>query len=303
MDRFRTKQVAEAYYIEWDFTDLCGTATISSATVSAKIISTGADATATITTVGSQTVSSHSAFTWVKAGADGVDYQLTCVATASDGSIYELEGLMLVSNIPLAAVTTTGPGLVIAPVIEPVSLAELKAQLRIDSSDEDELLTSIIKSAREFTEDQLRRALLTQTFDYCIQGWPRRNYIKLPFGNLQSVTSIKWKDTDATETTLVVTTDYLVETNGDKCGRIVLPYGASWPSGTLYPSNPITIRFVCGWTTTALIPSKIKQAILMIAADLWSNRELQVFANSGQSYQINATVKSLLFNSILWEEL
>jgi uncharacterized phiE125 gp8 family phage protein len=169
---------------------------------------------------------------------------------------------------------------------------------------EDTLLTSIIQTSREIVEDQLRRAALTQTWDYSLREWPKKNYFKLPYGNLQSVTSIKWKDSAGTETTLTLTTDYLVETNGDKCGKIVLPYSMSWPSGTLYPSNPITVRFVCGWATAAAIPSKIKSAYLMICADLWSNRESQVFANSSQAgYQINKTVQTLLFNSILWEEL
>lgn len=168
---------------------------------------------------------------------------------------------------------------------------------------EDSLLTSIIQSAREVVEDECRRALFTQTWDYYLDEFPSCDYIKLPFGNLQSVTSIKYKDTDGTETTMVVTTDYLVETNGEKCGRIVLPWGVSWPSGDLYPSNPITVRFVCGWTTTALIPAKIRSAILMICTDLWMNRESQTFSNnSAQKYEINPTVQRLLYNAKLWEE-
>jgi len=129
------------------------------------------------------------------------------------------------------------------------------------------------------------------------------NAIRLPFGNLVSVTSIKWKDSAGTETTLTVTTDYLVETNGEGVGRICLPYAGVWPSGTLYPSNPIVVRFVCGYASAAAVPSKIKSAILMIATDLWMNRENQTFTNSGQKYEINPTVQPLLYNAKLWEEL
>jgi uncharacterized phiE125 gp8 family phage protein len=168
---------------------------------------------------------------------------------------------------------------------------------------EDTLLTSIIQTSREIVEDQLRRALITQTWDYCLRDWPKKNYFKLPYGNLQFVFSVKWRDDDGDETTLVAGIDYLVETNGEKCGRIVLPFSTSWPSGTLYPSNPITVRFVCGWATAAAIPSKLKSAMLMIATDLWANRSKQDLVNSGQKYEINKTVQNLLFNSILWEEL
>lgn len=168
---------------------------------------------------------------------------------------------------------------------------------------EDALLTSIIQSARELAEDETRRQLMPATWDYFLQSWPKSNYIPLPFGNLQSVTSVKWKDTAGTETTLIATTDYLVEPNGEKLGRIVLPYAGVWPSGTLYPSNPITIRFVCGYASAATIPSKVKSAILMMAHDLWSNRSKKEMVNAGQKYEINDTVRNLLWNAKLWEEL
>lgn len=165
---------------------------------------------------------------------------------------------------------------------------------------DDDLLTDIIAAAREHVEDITRRALLTQTWDYYLDEWPRADYIKLPFGNLATVTSISWKDTDGTETTLTVTTDYLVETNGEGCGRIVLPYGESWPSGSLYPSNPIKIRFVAGWTTAAGIPSKIRTAIKLVCADMYSNREGLVLANL--TYQENPAVRRLLASARLWDE-
>jgi uncharacterized phiE125 gp8 family phage protein len=169
---------------------------------------------------------------------------------------------------------------------------------------EDALLTSIIQSAREMVEDETRRALMTQTFDLYLDRFPVKNYITIPFGNLQSVTHIKYTDSTGTETTMAVTTDYTVETNGEKCGRVVLPYNGTWPTATLKPSNPIVVRFVCGWAAANLIPAKIKQAILMIAHDLWSNRSAQdLIMTNSQAYVINTTVQKLLWNAKLWEEL
>lgn len=167
---------------------------------------------------------------------------------------------------------------------------------------EDDLLTALIQAARENVEDITRRALLTQTWKYYLDAFPDKDFIKIPFGNLQSVTAISYKDTDGTETTLTENTDYLVETNGDGCGRIVLPYGVSWPSDTLYPSKPITIEYVCGWTTAALVPFKIKAAILMIIADLWENREAQIVNPTMEPYSTNKTVMNLLASARLWEE-
>jgi len=164
---------------------------------------------------------------------------------------------------------------------------------------EDNWLNDAIGAAREDVEHTTRRGLLTQTWYYYLDSFPDKNYITIPYGNLQSVSSVKYKDTDGTETTLVENTDYIVETNGEGCGRLVLPYGISWPSVSLYPSNPITIEFVCGWTAAASIPKKIKQAILMICSDLYADRGEKVI---GQTVVESKTADRLLASSRLWEE-
>jgi uncharacterized phiE125 gp8 family phage protein len=190
--------------------------------------------------------------------------------------------------------------LVTAPTKEPIDLPEAKGHLRVDVSDDDEYITSLIVVAREHIEDITRRALLTQTWDYSLDGWPAYNCITLPHGNLVSVTSVKWKDTTGVEATLTLTTDYLVEPNGESCGRIVLPYGGLWPTGTLYPSNPITIRYVCGWTSPATVPNKIKAAILMTVAKLYESRGEDTV---GQTVHEDKTVRNLLASERLWNEL
>jgi len=62
---------------------------------------------------------------------------------------------------------------------------------------------------------------------------------------LQSVTSVKYTDSDGDQSTLS-TDDYIVD-NDSEPGRIVLGYGTVWPTATLYPSNPIEIQFLCGY--------------------------------------------------------
>jgi uncharacterized phiE125 gp8 family phage protein len=162
---------------------------------------------------------------------------------------------------------------------------------------EDSLLTEKLQSAIDDAEDFTSRQLLTATWKAYLDKFPvDKDYIELPFGNLQSVTSIKYKDSDGTETTMTVTTEYLVETNGDERGRIVLPYGVSWPSTTLYPSNPICIEFVCGWTAAANVPSKIKSAILLGAADLYNCRETK----TDRQIWENKAIHNLLYGKKLW---
>ncbi len=181
------------------------------------------------------------------------------------------------------------------PALEPVTVDELMVHLRLDSeTDELRDVADLITDGRALVEAITRRALLTQTWDYYLHEWPQDNAIVLPFGNLQSVTSVSLKDTDGTETTLTVTTDYLVETNGNQCGRVVLPFSGSWPSGDLYPVNPIKIRFVCGWTTAELIPKNIKRAVKLSAEDAYYH---------GDRYGVlRDVINNLLASWRLWEE-
>jgi uncharacterized phiE125 gp8 family phage protein len=220
--------------------------------------------------------------------ADWTSGAFTQVTTANDNAIQEKR--------------YTGTKQYIRIVAKPlVGASEFSGDIVVNEAThaEDDLLTDIIRAAREHVEDITRRALLTQTWDYYLDEWPGVDYIKLPFGNLQSVTSVSWKDTDGTETTLTLTTDYLVETDGEGCGRVVLPYGESWPSGSLYPSNPIKIRFVCGWTTAASIPSKIRSAVKILVADMFKFREERI---TGLSVTMNKTVQNLLASARLWDE-
>ena len=167
-------------------------------------------------------------------------------------------------------------------------------------SAEDDLLAAIITASREHVEDITRRALITQTWDYFLDKFPSSNSFKIPRGNLQGITHIKYTDSDGDETTLTVDTDYIVEYNGDQCGRIVLPYGETWPSFTAYTSKPIVTRYVCGYgATAASVPSKIRTAIKMICADMY---EMRGEPTLGQSVIENKTVDRLLASSRLWDE-
>lgn len=186
--------------------------------------------------------------------------------------------------------------------LEPVTLDELKLHLKPADEDttEDEYLEGLITTAREHAEDVTRRAILSQTWDLYLDEFPSEEFIDLPFGNLQTITSIAYKDSDGVSTSMTETTDYLVELNGEQVGRIVLAYGQTWPSFTAYPSNPITIRFVCGWTTAALVPYRIKAAIKMLCSDLYEMRGEPVL---GQTVSENKTVERLLWPCRLWGTL
>ena len=58
------------------------------------------------------------------------------------------------------------------PAVEPVTLFETKAQLRVDTDDEDVLLAAMIRAARVRCEQYTRRAFVTQTIRYTLDCLP-----------------------------------------------------------------------------------------------------------------------------------
>lgn len=156
------------------------------------------------------------------------------------------------------------------PAVEPVTVAEVKAQLRVNGTDEDTLIEGLITTARIEAEGYLKRALITQTLDLSLDGWPYA-YWTVPFGRLQSVTSITYYDTDDNSAT-VDTDIYQVDVSGEQ-GRIGLRYAQIWPTVVLRSLDAVRIRIVCGYGDEATdVPRTTRQAIILHASWAFENR-------------------------------
>src|SRR5690554_4645970 len=86
--------------------------------------------------------------------------------------------------------------LVIPPVLEPVTLNQVKSQLKFDVSDDspDDDINDLIPAAREWCETYQNRAYITQTFELALDCWPLCNRIKLPRPPLQEIISLTYTD-------------------------------------------------------------------------------------------------------------
>jgi len=152
-----------------------------------------------------------------------------------------------------------------APTTTPISLAEAKAQLRVDFTDDDTMISALIDAATAYFDARngvLGRALVTQTWDYGCDAFPGvyPYAIELPFPPLASVTSVKYLDGSGVEQTLA-STEYTVET-AEFVGRARLAYGKTWPE-TLDEPNAVRVRYVCGYGAAAAVPAPLRQAMLM----------------------------------------
>ena len=160
----------------------------------------------------------------------------------------------------------------VQPAIEPVSISEAALHLRVDSDDENSLIASYIKAAREYCESFQNRAYINRTYEYYLDAFPAGDAIRIPVNPLSSVTSIKYYGTDDTEATFDAA-NYLAEVDNYE-SKISLKYGKTWPSTTLRPHRGVLITFVAGYGDDASsVPEKVKLAILLLIGDYYSNRE------------------------------
>ena len=164
----------------------------------------------------------------------------------------------------------SGLTLITAPVGEPILIDEMKDHLRISIDDDDKDVERMIRVSRRWCEKMQNRAYMTQTWDLYLDAFPRVPY-ELSRPPLQSVTHIKWFDTDDTETT--VSTDVYRTDIYSFVGRINLKDGQTWDTSTKRTLNGVVIRFIAGYGNRASVPEEITQAIKLMVGHLWEHRE------------------------------
>jgi len=209
----------------------------------------------------------------------------TQVTEANDNAIYEKEYTGVKHYLRVVVTVATDACEFGVSVIKDAS-----------TSVEDDLLESLITAARQYAEGFQRRAYITQTWELWLDKWPDKDYIQIPLPPLQSTDfSIKYYDTDDTEHTF--SSDYYFIDSDSEPGRLALSYGEVWPSTTLRPANGICVTFKAGYGDAAPdVPKKVKQAMLLLIAGWYENRE-SYHAAGGIPKEAPFAV-----NALLWQD-
>ena len=186
-----------------------------------------------------------------------------------------------------------------APSVEPITLEEAKAHLRIDTPDEDALIQSLIMTSRLHVEVALGLTLITQTWSCFFDRWPTlRNTrgagplphdaasaapyplsqtqaaldaITLPLSPVKSVDAIRVYADDGTFLNLP-----LVGFSVDLVSRHPR---IMRKNGTLTPEpgrrlNGIEVAITCGFGAQhSDVPAPIRQALLLLVAHWYEHRD------------------------------
>lgn len=180
----------------------------------------------------------------------------------------------------------------VAPVEEPITLAEAKEWLRVDSSDEHELITALISAARRSVEKNLSRSIIERTMQAKVDSFA---YLyRIPFPPVTDVTAVSYYNTESPQIlTPLNPSDWIV--HADR-GILEMKRDIEVPTYD-HRLDAIHITFKTGVDVTSspegTLPSDMLTAMKMIMASMYENRESVTI---GQGYVVlkNPTVQWLL---------
>jgi len=162
--------------------------------------------------------------------------------------------------------------LITEPAAEPLALADAKLRLRVDSdiTDDDDLITSLIVSARQQCEHLLGRSLINQTWERVLDYFPACE-IELGVPPVQSITSVIYIDGSGSQQTLS-SAAYRLDADNDP-GWLLPSYGYVWPV-TYATSNAVRVRFLTGYgAASSDVPATIIDWIGLRVGTLYKFRE------------------------------
>ena len=155
----------------------------------------------------------------------------------------------------------------VEPAAEPVTLADVKAHLRIAGDSEDALLQGLIRAAREDLERAAGTALIDQDWRLALDAWPSQGCALLIIHPVREVLSVTAFGTEG-EASLIDSEDYQL----DMLSRPARLHFETRP-GPLRIFNGIEIDFSAGYGEAGTdVPDLLKRAILLLVGHWYEFR-------------------------------
>lgn len=153
--------------------------------------------------------------------------------------------------------------ILVPPVVEPLTLDEVKVYLRVDSNHEDALLDGLIKTARCMIEDYTGLALITQTCRVWVGVYEKyQDWVNLPKAPFQ----------DLILPPMILQGGLSTRIQGYRIDRS-RPQARLFFSSFMDTELTMEIDYRCGYgDAPESVPDPLRQAMLLLIADLYENR-------------------------------
>jgi uncharacterized phiE125 gp8 family phage protein len=157
--------------------------------------------------------------------------------------------------------------LLASPAIEPLSLAEAKAFLRVEAAEEDQLITSLIAAARMQVETRTGLALITQSWRMVLDCWPGNGRIAARPAPLKSLAAVRVFEFDG-EMQVLDTQAFVPDPSTSTLSFI--PWTLPMPTRI---AAGIELDVIVGFGDAAAdVPEPLRQAIRLLVAHAYENR-------------------------------
>lgn len=147
----------------------------------------------------------------------------------------------------------------------PVTVAQVKAYIGIESSEWDAMLADSIAAATGLAQDYLGKAIGSQEWALSLDGFA--DEIELPLGPVTEVGAVTYLD--ETRATQILDDGIYILDLVSTPQRLVRDPEESWPDTANVP-NAVTVAFTTGFATA---PAQVKQAINATVASWYRERE------------------------------
>lgn len=183
------------------------------------------------------------------------------------------------------------------PAVEPVTVAEAKSHLRVDTSDDDAYIGTLITAAREWTESYLSRALIHQRLTMTLESFPVDEdevYLPMPpMATAGTTTAVSVTYTLQSGATATLSTATYRVSRYSTPGEIQTIYGGTWPANQIQDENAISVTWWAGYGATgSSVPASIRHAILMLVGYWYENRSTVLVGSISKPLEF--AVESLL---------
>ena len=169
----------------------------------------------------------------------------------------------------MAALLLTGP------TVEPWTVAELKAFLRVEHDADDAVIASLLAAARGQVEALTRRALLLQSWRLSYDAWPRDGRIRPRIGPLRALIAARVFDSADTAQPVDVTR-FVV----DVADGVIAAPAASLPHpGRGLAGIALDVELGYG-AAPSDVPELLRHAVRTLAAHWYDNRGMAAIGGS-----------------------
>lgn len=180
------------------------------------------------------------------------------------------------------------------PAVEPVTVAEAKAHLRVDISDDDTYIGTLITAAREWCEQYLDRTLVNTQWVMRFDSFPYEIELpRPPIASSGTTTAVSLTYTLGDDSTATLSTaTYRVDRNSTP-GVVRQLRAGSWP-GNLDDYNAVSVTWWAGYGSAgSSVPATIRHAILLLVGHWYESRQAAV-GTGAVPQDVPYGVKSLL---------